>query len=140
MPKIKFLKEKDKEKKEIEVEKGINLRKAMMTAGINPYSDFHTRTDSFFGRLRNCGGKGSCGTCRVHIKEGMENAGEMGTLEKWRIKLSLFAIGHEDEVRLSCQTTVEGDMTVEERPDFNWSGTDRRTPNVRSGNIDEVIF
>lgn len=133
MAKLKFKKEKDKEKKQIEVEDGINLRKAMMTNGIDPYPDALSR------RL-NCGGKGRCGTCRVHIEEGMENASAKTWLETWRIRLSWFAIGVEDKVRLSCQTKVQGDLTIDERPDFNWSGDDRRIINNRAGNVDEVIF
>jgi ferredoxin len=34
----------------------------------------------------------------------------------------LAVIGHEDEMRLSCQVRVNGDCTVETQPAMNWSG------------------
>jgi hypothetical protein len=34
----------------------------------------------------------------------------------------LAVIGHEDEMRLSCQARVNGDCTVETQPAMNWSG------------------
>jgi len=37
-------------------------------------------------------------------------------------KTSFAVIGHEDEMRLSCQCSVEGDVAIEVRPSFNFSG------------------
>ena len=37
--------------------------------------------------------------------------------------VGFFNIGHEHEVRLSCQTTVHGDISVYTQPEFNWVGT-----------------
>jgi hypothetical protein len=37
-------------------------------------------------------------------------------------KTSFAVIGHEDEMRLSCQCKVEGDCEIEVRPAFNLSG------------------
>jgi len=34
----------------------------------------------------------------------------------------LAVIGHEDEMRLSCQVRVNGDCSVETQPAMNWSG------------------
>jgi ferredoxin len=34
----------------------------------------------------------------------------------------LAVIGHEDEMRLSCQVRVNGDCAVETQPAMNWSG------------------
>ncbi len=114
MPKVTFT----KEKKEIEVPKGANLRQVMLENGIEVYSGIHKT------KWGNCGGHGSCGTCRVYIKEGDENASARGLKETVRTALAFFMIGHEGEVRLSCQTRVQGDMTVEARPEFNWYGED----------------
>lgn len=112
MPKVKFL----KEKKEIEVPKGTNLRMAMIQNGIPVYRGVHQKS------YANCGGKGRCGTCRVYIKDGDENASAPSVWERMRTALAPFMINHEHEARLSCQTTVEGDMTVEATPEFNWYG------------------
>jgi ferredoxin len=111
MPKIKFT----AQKKEIEVPKGTNLRQAMMANGIPVYR-------GAFNQKANCDGKGMCGKCRVYVKDGDQNASKMGLWEKLRTSLAPFMIGHEDEARLSCQTTVEGDMSVEATPEFNWFG------------------
>jgi ferredoxin len=112
MPKVKFV----KEKKEIEVPKGTNLRQAMIQNGIPVYRGIHQKS------YANCGGKGTCGTCRVYVKDGDENAGKKNLRERLRTAFAFFMIGHEDEARLSCQTTVEGDMTIEATPEFNWYG------------------
>jgi ferredoxin len=112
MPKVKFV----KEKKEIEVPKGANLRMAMIQNGIPVYRGIHQKS------YANCGGKGSCGTCRVYVKDGDQNASAKGPWERIRTALAFFMIGHEDEARLSCQTSVEGDMTIEATPEFNWYG------------------
>jgi len=128
MPKIKFKKVKDKTKKELEVPEGANLREVMETNGIEVYEGLHKKI--------NCGGGGRCGSCRVHVRAGMENLSEMTTIEKWRIRLSWFAIGHEDEVRLSCQTKVNGDCEIEERPAFNWSGDVKKPKVVKAGHFE----
>src|SRR5262249_11489032 len=36
--------------------------------------------------------------------------------------VQLASVGHEDEMRLSCQVQVFGDCAIETRPAFNWSG------------------
>jgi ferredoxin len=117
MPKVKFV----KEKKEIEVPKGANLRMTMIENGIPVYRGIHQKT------YANCHGHGTCGTCRVYIKDGDDNAGEQPGI--WRMiskartaLVNFWQIGHENEARLSCQTTVDGDMTVEGTPEFNWYG------------------
>src|SRR5271170_7667835 len=112
MPKVKFT----KEKKEIEVPEGANLRLSMIENGIPVYRGIHQKN------YANCGGKGSCGTCRVCIKDGDERASPKGPWERIRSALAWWMIGHEHEVRLACQTQVQGDMTVEATPEFNWYG------------------
>ena len=73
-------------------------------------------------RYLNCLGHGTCGTCRVLVKKGMEHLSPKTRRERFKLALSLATIGHEDEMRLSCQTRVHGDCTVELTPSFNWSG------------------
>jgi ferredoxin len=134
MPKVVFV----NEKKEIEVPEGANLREEARKAGIQIYRGLD--------RFLNCRGLGLCGTCRVLVKKGMENLRPKGmSVEEWRqhqdrIKLGqngpvpkgrlerftlarmLATVGHENEMRLSCQLQVHGDCTIETQPSFNWSG------------------
>src|SRR3954453_13830617 len=110
MPKVTFV----KEKKEIEVEAGANLRDAARQAGIPIYKG----VDKYL----NCRGLGLCGTCRVLVKQGMEHLSPKTRRERFTLALSLATIGHEQEIRLSCQARVQGDCTVELTPAFNWSG------------------
>ena len=69
---------------------------------------------------------GECGTCAVLVKKGMENLGKKTIFEKVNFTLhplgAFKVIGHEDEMRLSCQCKVEGDVEIEVRPAFNLSG------------------
>ena len=110
MPIVNFV----NEKKEIQVPEGANLRKEAMRAGIQVYPGIH--------KVLHCPGIAQCGTCRVLITKGIENASPIGFLEKMRLKVSLARIGHEDTMRLSCQTRVMGDMTVETKPPVDWFG------------------
>jgi ferredoxin len=114
MPKVTFV----KDKKEIEVPAGANLRDEATKAGIAVYKGAD--------KLLNCRGFGLCGTCRVLVKKGMENLNPKTTREKINFNahpLGMMAvIGHEDEMRLSCQVQVNGDCTVETTPELNISG------------------
>jgi ferredoxin len=114
MPKVVFV----TEKKEIEVPQGSNLRKEAIKAGIELYSGPH--------RFLNCRGLGGCGTCRVLVKSGMENLNKKTFIEKLNLNLhpltSFAYIGHEDEMRLSCQVQVNGDCSVVTKPAMNLSG------------------
>lgn len=130
MPKLTFKNIKDKEKKTTEVPKGINLRAAMINHGVDVHPGLATRL--------NCGGRGHCGTCRVHIPKGFDNCSPMELKEKLRISFSWFGIGNEEVVRLSCQTNVMGDMTIIHCPDDNLYGQTERVRVTRSGNVDEV--
>jgi ferredoxin len=104
------------EKKEIQVPEGANLRDEATRAGIHVYPWMHRLP------LTHCPGLGCCGTCRVLITKGIENASPMGWWEKTRFKVSVAYIGNEDTMRLSCQTRVMGDMTVETQPPLNLFG------------------
>ncbi len=114
MAKIKFV----NEKKEIEVPEGTNLRQAAMQAGVEVYPGVH--------KVLNCHGLGMCCSCRMYVKKGQENCSKIGAWEKLNTMTNPFGffarIGHEDEMRLSCQTKVYGDIEVQTRPDFNWHG------------------
>jgi ferredoxin len=110
MPKISFI----KEKKEIEVPAGSNLRLEAKKAGIELYPGLN--------KYVNCMGFGTCGTCKVLVKKGMENLGPKTLIEKVTLLRMFSSIGHEEEMRLACQCTVNGDVQVETQPAMNWSG------------------
>jgi ferredoxin len=114
MPKVSFV----TEKKDIEVPDGANLREEARKAGIQVYKGLH--------RILNCQGNGLCGSCKVLVKKGMENLSPKGRLERFTLATSpvtmMAVIGHEEEMRLSCQVQVHGDCTIETKPAFNWSG------------------
>jgi ferredoxin len=128
MPVVKFV----NEKKEIEVADGANLRQEALKAGINLYYGLNG-IGTGLNKVLNCHGLGMCGSCRVLITKGMENASPMGTLEKLKFKYllptplpdplpSLAFIGHEDTMRLACQATVHGDMEVLTNPQVDLFG------------------
>ena len=117
MPTIKFV----NEKKEIQVPEGANLRHAAMGSGISLYNGIN----GFGAKINeyvNCHGLGHCGTCSVLITKGMDHASPMGLQERLRLKMSLAYVGHEDTMRLACQTQVNGDMEVVTRPNLNLFG------------------
>jgi ferredoxin len=132
MPVIKFV----KEKKEIEVPAGANLRAEAVKAGINMnclLSGISQGIDNFterVSRVLNCHGLGMCGTCRVKITQGMENTGPLTVREKLKFKYlpvpdplpCLAYLGNEDTMRLACMTRVNGDITVETKPEMNVFG------------------
>ena len=57
--------------------------------------------------LHRCGGNARCTTCRVEILEG--DPGEMGEIERNRLAMESELA---DNVRLSCQIRVSGDLKV----------------------------
>jgi ferredoxin len=114
MPKVTFV----KEKIDLEVPAGSNLRQEARKAGIEVYKGIE--------RYLNCRGLGLCGTCKVLVKKGMENLNKKTFMERVNMNTHpltmLAALGHEDELRLACQVQVNGDCTIETTPAFNWSG------------------
>jgi ferredoxin len=110
MPTITFT----SEKKEIQVPAGANLRTEALRAGVQLYPGVH--------KVLNCHGLGQCGSCRVLITKGMENASRKGLMESARLAVSLAYIGNEQTMRLACQTRVNGDITVETQPPLNLFG------------------
>ena len=65
---------------------------------------------------------GTCGSCKILVKEGMENLSPKGIIEKFTLMRMFSSIGHEDEMRLACQCTVSGDCKIVVNPPMNWSG------------------
>lgn len=132
MPVIKFV----KEKIEIEVPRGANLRTEAIKAGVN----VHQGVNGFgagLNKVINCHGFGQCGTCRVLITKGMEHTSPMGTIERLRFRCPvptpvtpggldplpcLAFVGHEETMRLACQTKVNGDIEVETGPEIDLFG------------------
>ncbi|MCA9245753.1 MAG: (2Fe-2S)-binding protein [Planctomycetales bacterium] len=132
MPVIKFV----KEKKEVDVPRGANLRDAAIKAGINLHQGLNGLGASV-NKFVNCHGFGQCGTCRVNIVKGMENTNPMGTVEKLRFRCPvptpvtpggvdpipcMAFIGHEATMRLACKTQVNGDIEVETGPEVDLFG------------------
>ena len=131
MPIVKFV----KEKKEIEVPEGANLRAEAVKAGINlnqglnglgaainQYANCNTISFGLLG--------GICGTCRVLVTKGMENCNPMTGWEKAKFKgigvpdpvPALAYVGHEDTMRLACCVKVHGDIEVESGPEVDLYG------------------
>jgi len=112
MPKVRFL----RSNVEVEVPLGSNLREVALQNGVQLYPGIH--------QIANCRGFAQCGSCRVLLKNGTAaHAGPKTLLEKVRLAMAFFTIGFEDEIRLACQTRVQGDLEVMERPAANFSGT-----------------
>eukprot|EP00953_Heterococcus_sp_UTEX-ZZ885_P022106 12272-Heterococcus_DN1.PRE.4 len=87
---------------DIELPAAGNLRKALMDKKVDIYP--------LQGKIYNCGGGGSCGTCAVDVVEGMQNCNPKGPAEK---KL----LGNKKEsIRLSCCTRVTGPVTIKTKP------------------------
>jgi ferredoxin len=82
------------ERATLAVERGANLREALLAAGHSPYTRLTRRA--------NCGGRGLCATCGVWVDEGAPEP------EHWHDALAeRFAFP-----RLSCMVTVEEPITV----------------------------
>ena len=102
MPIIKFV----KEKKEIEVADGANLRAEAVKAGVNTNQGLNGIGASI-NKYGNCSTMsmglvgGMCGTCRVLVKKGAENLSAKTTIEKVNLaahpESMLMSIGNEAE-------------------------------------------
>ena len=99
MPTIEF------EGTEVDCEEGEILRDALRAAGESPHNG---SADTV-----NCRGHGTCGTCAVEI-EG--DVSEPSSRE--RARLSVPPHDPDDGLRLSCQTTVRGDLEVTKHDGF----------------------
>ncbi|MDV7349566.1 2Fe-2S iron-sulfur cluster-binding protein [Halorubrum distributum] len=81
------------ERLELDVERGRNLRRVLLDAGLSPYAPATRRL--------NCGGRGLCATCGVRVREGPP-------ADHWHDRLA-DRFGYP---RLSCQISVDRPMTV----------------------------
>jgi ferredoxin len=91
-----------------EVDAGTNLRQLMMRVNVPPYSGLD--------RILNCRGNNLCGTCAVEIVGG-KGASPRGQDEEATLVGNLLLAHQVDKnIRLSCQTTVAGDMVVKTYP------------------------
>jgi ferredoxin len=61
--------------------------------------------------LNNCGGVGQCGTCVIEVLEGAQNLSPRSDVEE------VYLSDRPANYRLSCRTSVNGDVTVRTRPD-----------------------
>ena len=98
MPTIRF----EQEGQQVGCIEGANLRKAALDAGINPYNGLNN--------LNNCSGVGQCGTCVMEVVEGASNLSPRSDVEE------VYLADRPANFRLSCRTTVNGDVTVRTRP------------------------
>ena len=85
MPELFFV----NENKKINVDTGVNLRKASIDGEVGIYSNI-------FKKLFNCRGNGMCGTCLVRIEK-----------KKLKKKLS-----EDPNLRLACQLTINNDLKI----------------------------
>jgi ferredoxin len=83
---------------------GANLRQACMEHGVDPYP--------LLGGLLSCHGKGFCGTCAVVVDKPEALAPPSKREARYLKKRSTLP-----GLRLSCQATVTGDVTVDTDPD-----------------------
>jgi len=91
----------------IDVQHGANLREVLLAHGFSPYTALT--------RVANCGGRGLCATCGVWIEEAEPRP------QHWHDRLAS-RFGYP---RLSCQITIERDMTVRLLEDkFIWGDRD----------------
>jgi ferredoxin len=98
VPTIRF----EKEGQQVGCIEGANLRKATLDAGINPYKGLNN--------FNNCGGLGQCGTCVMEVLEGGRNLSPRSDVEE------VYLADRPANYRLSCRTTVNGDVTVRTNP------------------------
>jgi len=98
--------------REVECEAGAVLRDVLLDAGSSPHNG---RADAL-----NCRGSGTCGTCAVAVDG---ETGPRTRREAWRLDFPPHDAGR--GLRLACQTTVEGDLTVRKYPGFWGQHVDR---------------
>jgi ferredoxin len=92
--------------KKLRVQKGENLRKAILRFGLSPYNEP--------SGLVNCRGLGTCGTCSLKVKGKISPPTRV---EKWRLNFPPHQ-GMADGLRLACQCKVEGDLEIEKGRGF----------------------
>jgi ferredoxin len=88
---------------------GANLRQACLDHDVDPYP--------LLGGLLSCRGKGFCGTCAVIVDEPDALSAPSKREARYLRKQGDFP-----GLRLSCQATLAGDVTIDTDPDTrpNW--------------------
>jgi len=96
------------EHRSFDTEAGSNLRLLMKKVGVSPYSGLDA--------LLNCRGNNFCGTCAVEVVDG--KGASPRTREEEGTLAGNLAVARvvEKNIRLACQTSVTGDMTVKTHP------------------------
>lgn len=95
----------DGERRVLSVPPGTNLRRALLDAGLSPYTSLTERA--------NCGGRGLCATCGVRLLTPRAP-------EHWHDRLAA-RFGYP---RLSCQLTVDRNTRVRLPEKLVWGGRD----------------
>jgi ferredoxin len=96
------------ERRSFEAEAGTNLREFMQKINVTPYKGLDM--------LTNCRGNNFCGTCAVEIVDG-KGATSRGQDEEATLVGNLAIARQIDKnLRLACQTSISGDMTVKTNP------------------------
>ena len=89
----------------IECPEGANLRMVLVRARVSIYNSA--------SKAINCRGRGVCGTCAVEIEGAVSEP-----TEKEAKRLSSAPFRPDAGLRLACQCTVLGDVTVSKREGF----------------------
>ena len=115
MPTVTFV----NEKVTAEAESGEDLRSVAQRSGVQLYEGPH--------RIVNCMGHGLCGSCNVIIKSGNDNCTPLSLREKFgkltNPVLGVKVMSHDGaDIRLACQTKIQGDIEVQTKPPINWHG------------------
>lgn len=121
MPIVTFV----REGKKLDVPAGANLRKVALKAGLPIYKGKDV--------LLNCRGNMLCGTCRLEVLD-KKNVSARSSLEGLVLR-GRFLIARKvpDTLRLSCQVTVNGDITVRTRPEIEIDKEETKTRFVLGG-------
>ena len=110
----------------VEVPVGANLRRVLLNNGVSPYIGL--------AKLINCRGFELCGTCRVEVVEGKGASPRKDDEEQTLISSTPFyARKIEKNIRLSCQVSVTGDMTVKTYPKVEIDRERTREMMIKSG-------
>lgn len=114
------------ENRTIEVPVGANLRHALLNNAVSPYIGI--------AKLINCRGFELCGTCRVEVVDGKGASARKDDEEQTLISSTPFyARKIEKNIRLSCQVSVTGDLTVKTYPKVELDRERTREMMIKSG-------